>query len=80
MPSNFLPHKFWLSSKNKIILLFSARIKEDANWAPAEPAPKIAILLIFLDLYAFVLVNIIHTIIGLRGYYRNKKEGIGDSI
>jgi len=38
------------------------------------------ILFIFLDLYAFVLVNIIHTIIGLRGYYRNKKEGIGDSI
>ena len=34
-----------------------------------------AILFIFLDLYAFVLVNIIHTIIGLRGYYRNKKEG-----
>ena len=39
-----------------------------------------AILFIFLDLYAFVLVNIIHTIIGLRGYYRNRKEGIGESI
>ncbi len=39
-----------------------------------------AILFIFLDLYAFVLVNVIHTIIGLRGYYRNKKDGIGESI
>lgn len=35
-----------------------------------------AILFIFLDLYAFVLVNIIHTIIGLRGYYRNKKNDL----
>ena len=33
-----------------------------------------AVLFIFLDLYAFVLVNIIHTVIGLRGYYLNKKE------
>ena len=35
-----------------------------------------AVLFIFLDLYAFVLVNIIHTIIGLRGYFKNKKEGV----
>ena len=35
-----------------------------------------AILFIFLDLYAFVLVNIIHTIIGFRGYYKNKKNGL----
>ena len=39
-----------------------------------------AILFIFLDLYAFVLVNIIHTVIGLRGYYKNKKEGIEGSV
>ena len=39
------------TSKSKMILLFPARIREDANWAPAEPAPKIATLLIFLDLY-----------------------------
>ena len=32
-----------------------------------------AIMFIVLDLYAFVIVNIIHTYIGLRGYYNNKK-------
>ena len=35
-----------------------------------------AIMFIVLDLYAFVIVNIIHTYIGLRGYYKNKKEQI----
>jgi len=33
-----------------------------------------AVMFIVLDLYAFVIVNIIHTYIGIRGYYRNKKE------
>ena len=33
-------------------------------------------VLFILDLYAFVLVNIIHTVIGLRGYYLNKKEDL----
>ena len=32
-----------------------------------------AIMFIVLDLYAFVIVNIIHTYIGLRWYYNNKK-------
>ena len=31
-------------------------------------------MFIILDLYAFVIVNIIHTYIGLRGYYNNRKE------
>jgi hypothetical protein len=35
-----------------------------------------AILFVFLDLYAFVIVNIIHTFIGIRGYIKNKKEGV----
>ena len=33
-----------------------------------------AIMFIVLDLYAFVIVNIIHTYIGLRGYFNNKKN------
>ena len=33
-----------------------------------------AVMFIVLDLYAFVIVNIIHTYIGIRGYYRNRKE------
>ena len=33
-----------------------------------------AMMFIILDLYAFVIVNIIHTYIGLRGYYKNRKE------
>ena len=33
-----------------------------------------ALMFIILDLYAFVLVNILHTYIGLRGYYKNKKS------
>ena len=39
-----------------------------------------AVLFIFLDLYAFVLVNIIHTIIGFRGYFKNKKEGLLEGV
>ena len=35
-----------------------------------------AILFIFLDLYAFVIVNIIHTFIGIRGYVKNKKDSL----
>jgi len=31
-------------------------------------------MFIILDLYAFVIVNIIHTYIGLRGYYKNRKD------
>tara|TARA_B100000941_G_scaffold256627_1_gene206055 strand:+ start:991 stop:1251 length:261 start_codon:yes stop_codon:yes gene_type:complete len=33
-----------------------------------------ALMFIILDLYAFVIVNILHTYIGLRGYYKNKKS------
>ena len=33
-----------------------------------------AIMFVVLDLYAFVIVNIIHTYIGIRGYFKNKKE------
>ena len=33
-----------------------------------------AMMFVILDLYAFVIVNIIHTYIGLRGYYKNRKE------
>ena len=33
-----------------------------------------AVMFIVLDLYAFVIVNIIHTYIGIRGFYRNRKE------
>tara|TARA_B100001996_G_scaffold251747_1_gene195325 strand:- start:308 stop:553 length:246 start_codon:yes stop_codon:yes gene_type:complete len=33
-----------------------------------------AVMFIVLDLYAFVIVNIIHTYIGIRGYFKNKKE------
>ena len=33
-----------------------------------------AMMFIILDLYAFVIANIIHTYIGLRGYYKNRKE------
>ena len=33
-----------------------------------------AMMFIILDLYAFVIVNIIQTYIGLRGYFKNKKE------
>ena len=33
-----------------------------------------AMMFIILDLYAFVIVNIIHTYIGLRGYYKNRKD------
>tara|TARA_B100000427_G_scaffold181707_1_gene151045 strand:+ start:321 stop:566 length:246 start_codon:yes stop_codon:yes gene_type:complete len=33
-----------------------------------------AVMFIVLDLYAFVLVNIIHTYIGIRGYFKNKQE------
>ena len=33
-----------------------------------------AVMFIVLDLYAFVIVNIIHTYIGIRGYFNNKKE------
>ena len=33
-----------------------------------------AVMFIVLDLYAFVIVNIIHTYIGVRGFYRNRKE------
>ena len=35
-----------------------------------------AMMFIILDLYAFVIVNIIHTYIGLRGYYKNRKESV----
>ena len=35
-----------------------------------------AIMFIVLDLYALVIVNIIHTYIGLRGYYKNKREQV----
>ncbi|MGY9041394.1 MAG: hypothetical protein ACKVKZ_03310 [Alphaproteobacteria bacterium] len=35
-----------------------------------------AVLFIFLDLYAFVIVNLIHTFIGIRGYLKNKREVI----
>ena len=33
-----------------------------------------AVMFVVLDLYAFVIVNIIHTYIGIRGYFNNKKE------
>ncbi len=33
-----------------------------------------AIMFVVLDLYAFVIVNIIHTYIGIRGYFKNKRE------
>ncbi|MEC9393100.1 MAG: hypothetical protein VYE11_06230 [Pseudomonadota bacterium] len=33
-----------------------------------------AVMFIVLDLYAFVIVNIIHTYIGIRGYFKNKRE------
>ena len=33
-----------------------------------------AVMFIVLDLYAFVIVNIIHTYICIRGFYRNRKE------
>ncbi|MED5437501.1 MAG: hypothetical protein VX806_05210 [Pseudomonadota bacterium] len=33
-----------------------------------------AVMFIVLDLYAFVIVNIIHTYIGIRGYFNNNKE------
>ena len=41
-----------------------------------------AIMFIVLDLYAFVIVNIIHTYIGLRGYYNleSKLRKIGVKI
>ena len=34
-----------------------------------------AAVFIFVDLYAFVIANLIQTYIALRGYYKNKKAG-----
>ena len=34
-----------------------------------------AVVFIFVDLYAFVIANLIQTYIAFRGYYQNKKAG-----
>ena len=36
-----------------------------------------AAVFIFVDLYAFVIANLIQTYIAFRGYYKNKKAGEG---
>ena len=37
-----------------------------------------AAVFIFVDLYAFVIANLIQTYIAFRGYYKNKKAGEGE--
>ena len=34
-----------------------------------------AIIFLFVDLYAFVIANLIQTYIAIRGYFKNKKAG-----
>ena len=34
-----------------------------------------AIIFLFVDLYAFVIANLIQTYIAIRGYFQNKKAG-----
>ena len=36
-----------------------------------------AVVFIFVDLFAFVIANLIQTYIAFRGYYKNKKAGEG---
>ena len=37
-----------------------------------------AAVFIFVDLYAFVVANLIQTYIAFKGYYKNKKAGEGE--
>ena len=80
MIENFLQYGQWLIlllSVMSLYLVSSVKHKTRLNGYILTGVSRFsgAVVFIFVDLYAFVIANLIQTYIAFRGYYQNKKAG-----
>jgi len=80
MIENFLQYGQWLIlllSVMSLYLVSSVKHETRLNGYILTGVSRFsgAAIFIFVDLYAFVIANLIQTYIAFRGYYNNKKAG-----
>ncbi|MDC0071728.1 hypothetical protein OAK06_00945 [Gammaproteobacteria bacterium] len=80
MIENFLQYGQWLIlllSVMSLYLVSSVKYETRLNGYILTGVSRFsgAVVFIFVDLYAFVIANLIQTYIAFRGYYQNKKAG-----
>ena len=80
MIENFLQYGQWLIlllSVMSLYLVSSVKHETRLNGYILTGVSRFsgAAVFIFVDLYAFVIANLIQTFIAFRGYYNNKKVG-----
>tara|TARA_X000000368_G_C23049122_1_gene720485 strand:+ start:799 stop:1050 length:252 start_codon:yes stop_codon:yes gene_type:complete len=80
MIENFLQYGQWLIlllSVMSLYLVSSVKHETRLNGYILTGVSRFsgAVVFIFVDLYAFVIANLIQTYIAFRGYYLNKKVG-----
>lgn len=80
MIENFLQYGQWLIlllSVMSLYLVSSVKHETRLNGYILTGVSRFsgAVVFIFVDLYAFVIANLIQTYIAFRGYYQNKKVG-----
>ena len=80
MIENFLQYGQWLIlllSVMSLYLVSSVKHETRLNGYILTGVSRFsgAAVFIFVDLYAFVIANLIQTFIAFRGYYNNKKAG-----
>ena len=80
MIENFLQYGQWVIlfiSIMSLYLVSSAKHETRLNGYILTGVSRFsgAAVFIFVDLYAFVIANLIQTFIAFRGYYNNKKAG-----
>ena len=80
MIENFLQYGQWLIlllSVMSLYLVSSVKHETRLNGYILTGVSRFsgAVVFIFVDLFAFVIANLIQTYIAFRGYYQNKKVG-----
>ena len=80
MVENFLQYGQWVIlflSITSLYLVSSVKHETRLNGYILTGVSRFsgAAVFIFVDLYAFVIANLIQTFIAFRGYYNNKKAG-----
>ena len=80
MIENFLQYGQWLILLLSVMILYlvsSVKHETRLNGYILTGVSRFsgAVVFIFVDLYAFVIANLIQTYIAFRGYYQNKKVG-----
>ena len=80
MIENFLQYAQWVIlflSVMSLYLLSSVKYETRLNGYILTGVSRFsgAAIFVFVDLYAFVIANLIQTFIAFRGYYNNKKAG-----